>query len=496
MTRGLDSQGEKTFDSKGRRKAPNVDRKDYPITILENGKIKISKKNSIIRVCFLTTLGFLVSYRINQGIVLNDPLLINSNIMLILNLIVLIGAWYWYKFPANLAPIKENENSLVSVIIPIYNQKNMIELVINSIYQSKYRNFEVIAIDDGSFDGTREILDQIQTQYNTLRVVHQKREGKRKAIANGFFLSNGQYILLIDSDSVIDENAISEIIRTFKANPNVGSVTGEIRIWNSNKNLLTQLQDAEFNFSCNINKAYESSFRSVICCSGSLSAYRREAITNIISHWRNSSILNEPTDNRKTVIYNYMNPAKANRSQALRSFTNLNKIFNSVSRYDDADDRLLTAQSLIKWESVYVLTAIAYVEGQESFKNFIKQQIRWKKGFLRSTFYLSIFFWKKRHPFMSIVYYLDIISNLTVPIVVLTVLIYEPLILKLFWSPLAFIGAIMIYALSHGIDLKIRSPCSKIWITMMEMKLFSVFVLSWMLLIALLNIKKNIWMTR
>jgi len=88
---------------------------------------------------------------------------------------------------------------------------------------------------------------------------------------------------------------------------------------------------------------------------------------------------------------------------------------------------------------------------------------------------------------MSIVYYLDTISNLTVPIVVLTVLIYEPLILKLFWSPLAFIGAIMIYALSHGIDLKIRSPCSKIWITMMGMKLFSVFVLSWMLLIALLN---------
>jgi hyaluronan synthase len=66
----------------------------------------------------------------------------------------------------------------------------------------------------------------------------------------------------------------------------------------------------------------------------------------------------------------------------------------STARYDDSDDRLLTAHSLMRWQAAYVVTAFTYVKGQEMWKRFVKQQIRWRKGFLRTNFYLSTFYWQ------------------------------------------------------------------------------------------------------
>lgn len=80
-------------------------------------------------------------------------------------------------------------------------------------------------------------------------------------------------------------------MKAFNANQAVGSVVGEIRIWNANRNMITRIQDASYNFSCNIYKAYESTFRSVTCCSGSLAAYRRAAIANLIPYWTISVML-------------------------------------------------------------------------------------------------------------------------------------------------------------------------------------------------------------
>lgn len=172
------------------------------------------------------------------------------------------------------------------------------------------------------------------------------------------------------------------------------------------------------------------------------------------------------------------------------------KLMESVAQYDDADDRLLTAQSLVKWESVYVVTATTYVEGQETWKGFIKQQTRWKKGFLRTNFYLATYFWQERHPFASLVYYLDVMAGLTIPFVISTVLIYEPFFLEQFWTPLAFIGGIIFSALAQGIDMKLRCPNSRIWKYMPLISLFGTFVLSWLLFAALWNFKKNSWLTR
>ena len=404
----------------------------------------------------------------------------------------------WYGVGINPAKGKELGNDLVSVIIPIYNEKEMIQVVIDAIYRSTYRNIEVIAVNDGSNDGTKEILDNIKKKYPALQVIHKNRGGKRKACATGFYVARGQYIVQIDSDSVIDEDAIMEIMRTFDANPSIGAVAGEIRSWNANKNLLTKLQEAWHITSCNINKAYESTFGCVTCCSGPLSAYRREVISNFMPYWEDSNALSGGGIDRELTAY-IMAP-KAVKNDLLQTLWPSSpikqKLMESAAQYDDADDRLLTAQSLVKWKSAYVVTAFTYDEVPETWKGFIKQQIRWKKGFLRTNFYLSTYFWRERHPLASIIYYLDLMGGLTQPLVILTVLIYEPLVLEQFWTPLAFIGGIIFSALAQGIDIKLRYHSSKTWKYMPLMNLLGTFVLSWLVFSALWNFKKNSWMTR
>jgi len=462
--------------------------------ISENGRIQVSFVAWIIRFSFISIVLSLAIYRITVGFNIMDSFMVYSTLMPLIMISVFIGSWLLYKNPAR----GEFANDLVSIVIPIYNQKSMIDSVIHAIYRSSYKNIEVIAVNDGSNDGTKEILDNLKKVYPELKLIHQKRGGKRRASAAGFYASSGKYIVHVDSDSVIDENAIAEIMKTFYSDPEIGSVVGEIRGWNARKSLITKIQDAWFLSSCNINKAFESSFGSVICCSGALSGFRREILTPFMPYWNSvESQSGGGIDRELTAYVIAPSTSKQNFLHALWPKSALKqKLLKSTAQYDDSDDRLLTAQSLIKWKSAYTTSAIVYVEAQETLMRFMRQQTRWKKGFLRANFYLSTYFWKKRNPVVSIIYYLDFMIGLTQPLIVFTILIYEPLIINQYLPPLAFIFGIAVSALAQGLDIKFRYPKCNTWKHLVLLNLLGTFVLSWLLFAALWNFKKNSWMTR
>ena len=106
-------------------------------------------------------------------------------------------------------------------------------------------------------------------------------------MASGFVQSQGQYIILIDSDSIIENNAIAEFVKVFDSDSSIGSAAGHAKVWNSDKNFLTKCQDSWYDYEYNIFKTYESYFGTVTCCSGCLAGYRREAIENVLSNWIN-----------------------------------------------------------------------------------------------------------------------------------------------------------------------------------------------------------------
>jgi hyaluronan synthase len=364
----------------------------------------------------------------------------------------------------------------------------MIEIVIDAIFRSTYQNIEVIAVNDGSKDGTKDILDKLSNKYHNLKVIHKKNEGKRKAVAAGFIASKGKYIILIDSDSVVDANAIMEFMKTFNSSPLIGAVVGQAKVWNANKNALTKCQDAWYDYAFNIYKICESTFGTVTCCSGCLAGYRKEAIVDFIPYWAESKI--QYSDDRALTSYAIGDPTFK------RSFSPLSKrLAESAARYDDSEDRLLTVQSLIEWKAVYVASALVYTDVPEKFKGYLKQQQRWKKGYIRSNFFASSFFWRK-NPLMSLIFYTDFMTTFTLPLIIFTVLVYEPLVLHEYLSPVMYLSGLMLVGLSQGLDYKFRDGTSRNWKYKPLMNLMSTFILSWLLFPSLWTLRKNEWLTR
>lgn len=459
--------------------------------VSESGRILVGKKGWAVRITTISVMSLIVVFTIVGGMQLGDPLLIYSTLMPAHAILILSVGWFLYRNPAKGAP----GNDLVSVIIPVYNQEGMIEIVVDSIYQSTYGNIEIIAVNDGSKDGTRQVLDRLAKKYQNLVVIHKKNEGKRKAVATGFFSSKGKYVILIDSDSVLDRDAISEMVKVFRSDPEVGGTVGHVKVWNADKNTLTKCQDAWYDFAFNIHKACESYFGSVTCCSGCLAGYRREIIMNFIPYWASARIHN--SDDRELTSYILASKMGKEGLKEMADPGSFSKqLMESAARYDDSEDRVLTAQALDKWKTVYVATALVYTDVPEKLRGFLRQQERWKKGYLRTNFFVSSFFWQKRNPLMSLIYYMEFMTTFTAPLIVFTVLFYEPFVLKQYWYPVFLVGSLLLKGVAVGLDYKLRDPTAKNWIYKPLMNAITNFVLSWVLFPALWNFRKNRWLTR
>ena len=88
----------------------------------------------------------------------------------------------------------------ISVVIPVYNEKNYILEILKRVNNQK-KNFdlEIIVIDDGSDDGTKKILEKSSNLYDTL-ISYEPNRGKGYALRKGFKASQGELILIQDSD--------------------------------------------------------------------------------------------------------------------------------------------------------------------------------------------------------------------------------------------------------------------------------------------------------
>ena len=107
----------------------------------------------------------------------------------------------------------------LSVIIPCYNEKNTIKLIINKIIESlKYYNFlnyEIIVVDDFSKDGTREILKEFEKAQNLKVFFHEKNYGKGHAIKTGIKSVTGEVVLIQDADLEYDPYDYNKLLLPF-----------------------------------------------------------------------------------------------------------------------------------------------------------------------------------------------------------------------------------------------------------------------------------------
>lgn len=102
---------------------------------------------------------------------------------------------------------------LISIIIPVYNEKKYIQSCLNSIISQTYRNIEIIVVDDGSDAETAAICDYYSSIDNRVIVIHKKNEGLSSARITGLNRSTGSWICFSDHDDILSPVAIENFTK-------------------------------------------------------------------------------------------------------------------------------------------------------------------------------------------------------------------------------------------------------------------------------------------
>ncbi len=104
---------------------------------------------------------------------------------------------------------------LVSVVIPVYNNRDQILKAIDSVVNQTYENFEIIIVNDGSSDGTKDILENISN--DKISVIHQNNAGVSAARNKGVKCSSANWVAFLDADDEYEESFLEvmakELIR-------------------------------------------------------------------------------------------------------------------------------------------------------------------------------------------------------------------------------------------------------------------------------------------
>ena len=396
-------------------------------------------------------------------------------------LVTFFIAIFKYKDPVLIADEKlkssEKKDALfVSCMFAVLNEEKFIERCIKSLVDQTYEHKEIIFVNDGSTDSTGEILDKYAKR-GLIKVIHQKNAGKKKALGQAMRIAKGELFAFSDSDSIWAEDAIEKIVKIFQTEQEVGGVSGHGRALNANTNLLTKIQDSWYEGQFSIRKAFESVFGAITCVSGPLAVFRKEAIFNYISAWEHDSFLGQEfkfaTDRTLTgfVLGSKVIGAKLKKKYPNSYF---------INKYKDRD-----------WKIVYAKSAKSWTIVPDSVARIRKQQIRWKKSFIRNIFFTGLFYWRK--PFLpALFYYLHILFVLVGPFIAFRHLVYLPIRGDIF-SIFLYLSGIIFVGFMFGLVYKIENPKCHIWIYRPLMSLMSTLFLSWIIFYSIFTIKKMVW---
>jgi len=392
-----------------------------------------------------------------------------------------LGAYYYYKDPALDPPDPRvtNRTPTVSFVVPVKNEERLIRQCVESIVNQTYKNLEIIVMDDGSTDGTPDVLRALKAEYGIRAYRMPKNVGKKKAIEAAIRHATGEIFAFVDSDSVLEPDAIERLVAAFNAHPDAGAVSAHGRALNADKNLLTKIQDTWYEGQFRLSKGLESVYGAVTCASGCLSAFRREAIEPHIHVWANDRFLGKEfrfaTDRTMT-------------GHVLRERT------AKEARDAPAAANGGTNETPRRWDVLYSASARVWTEVPATWRKFLRQQTRWKKSFIRNLFFTGRFYWR-RPALAAWAFYLGVLFVLVGPIIAFRAIYFLTANGDFLSAPL-YLAGVTFVGLLYGLDYKIRNPDSHYWIFRPLMSLVSTFVLSWLLIYAALTIRNPNWLTR
>lgn len=114
----------------------------------------------------------------------------------------------------------------ISIIIPVFNEKALLGRAVSSVLNQTFRSFELLLVDDGSTDGSKELCDRFADDDMRIRVIHQDHQGKARARNAALAVARGTYLYFMDGDDWCDRNMLGAMFETASCNDLDLLVTG------------------------------------------------------------------------------------------------------------------------------------------------------------------------------------------------------------------------------------------------------------------------------
>lgn len=351
---------------------------------------------------------------------------------------------------------------MLTVIVPAYNEGPMVAQTIDSIAHAHYPRdrLEIFVVDDGSRDDTWEHICAAAKRHPQLvtPLRFPQNRGKRAALEAGFARARGEVAVTIDSDSVIEPQTLLELVGPFR-DPKVGAVAGKVAAYNRRNGLIPRMLHVRFILSFDMLRAVQSTYGTVYCCPGALSAYRSSVVRTVLERWRHQTFLGAPCTFGED-----------------RALTNL-----------------ILEQGL---NTLYQRNAVVHTIVPETYGKLAKMYLRWERSYVREEWkFLTKVLWQRpwRSRWISCIDAL--FTNMRFPMIyaslglLVTLVLSDPLTLM---RVLVAIGAMATFYMLYYL----RSEKSLDFVYGIAYAYFAFFTLFWIFPYAVLTVRARSWLTR
>lgn len=360
------------------------------------------------------------------------------------------------------APADPANAPMLTVIIPAYNEGPMVGQTIDSVAQANYPHdrLEIVVVDDGSSDDTWEhISAAAQRHPNLVTLVRFPVNcGKRAALEAGFVRARGEIAVTIDSDSVIEAQTLLALAGPFR-DPKVGAVAGKVVAFNRFNGIIPRMVHVRFVLAFDMLRAVQSTYGTVYCCPGALSAYRLSVVRQVLERWRHQTFLGVPCTFGED-----------------RALTNL-----------------ILGQGL---NTVYQRQAVVQTLVPETYVKLTRMYLRWERSYVREEWrFLTQVLWQRPWNTRWISIIDSFFTNMRFPMVyaslglLVTLGLRDPLSVV---RMLAAIGLITTFYMLYYL----RSEKSWDFVYGILYAYFSFFTLFWIFPYAVATLRAKSWLTR
>jgi peptidoglycan-N-acetylglucosamine deacetylase len=230
----------------------------------------------------------------------------------------------------------------VSIVVPAYNEAQLIARTIDTLLASQGVLLEIIVVDDGSSDGTADVVKDRFANEPRVRLLTQTNAGKAVALNTGIAVANEDIIIALDADTLFNKDTVARLAMHF-VDPAIGAVAGNAKVGNR-INLLTRWQALEYVTAQNLERRAFEQLNCITVVPGAVGAWRHAAIVQAGG-------------------------------------------FLADTLAEDADLTMRIVRH--GYRIVYEPQAMAYTEAPQTFGAFVKQRFRWMYGTLQAC-------WKHR----------------------------------------------------------------------------------------------------